>query len=389
MDDFYVVLPSNAEKDNTASKFTTRFERPIEFANEQNWEVALVEVNFKNTIKSIVKGDRLVIAKYVRTSKEAKKNQTFQYTSEFRTHEVKSKKVIESVAAIETEQHLNVEISDDKTVLKHEDFDIKYEVGIMRIINKTDYNGKLTINKYIAQVLGFLDNVNMNPKDKTLTTITIFGDVTDAYYPPKLKNNKVNFGPIKKIPSFDIEFDEKTRIDTITTFNPDPGSYASADELIKHLNSDKTIKKYVEFKHNLQLNRCEIIPKVKDKDYFLVLDNGLDDVLGFKDNGYHFDSNHVGDLEITLLRGINSVFIYCDCCEPIRIGNTLAPLLRTVSFPATKYGEMINKNYQNPMYVSVSKNFIDSISILLCDAIGQNVPFAEGMTTCILHFRRK
>ena len=49
--DFVVVLPSNSVNSNTPAKFITTFDNPI-FLNG-GWEVALLEVNFKNSIKSI------------------------------------------------------------------------------------------------------------------------------------------------------------------------------------------------------------------------------------------------------------------------------------------------------------------------------------------------
>ncbi len=67
----------------------------------------------------------------------------------------------------------------------------------------------------------------------------------------------------------------------------------------------------------------------------------------------------------------------------------MAPLLRTVSFNVKQYGEMIHVGYTNPIYLNLNKSFFDMIAINICDVIGEHIPFTEGMTTAVLHFRRK
>ena len=117
----------------------------------------------------------------------------------------------------------------------------------------------------------------------------------------------------------------------------------------------------------------------------------MNDVLGFSSKMYRSSTSQrirQAELEVDLLRGISSIFIYCDICEPIRIGTEIAPLLRTVAYNNVKYGEVIHLNYVNPMYIRVNKSFIDTIQIQICDATGEIVPFAEGLTTCTLHFKR-
>ena len=58
-DDFYVVLPSNVPStiQNIPSKYLTTFDNPIYLDGE--WEVALAEINFKNSIRTIHKSDQI------------------------------------------------------------------------------------------------------------------------------------------------------------------------------------------------------------------------------------------------------------------------------------------------------------------------------------------
>ena len=392
MDDFYCVLPSNAKEENTASKFTTQFDRPIEFDNLNLWEVGLVEINFRNTIKTILKNDSVVIKTKQITVKTTRLGEEFQYLSEFELREVISKPVIEAAAtnseSDKKDKILLVQIAQNGSIMKHDDFEVIYKDGRVNIKKKSEHALELSLNKYDCQVMGISDNVNMNPKEKETIKLLLENDEYKASYKPKLIKNKLDFGTKEKLSTFSIVYKDIVKFVEKTKYEPKIGSYSSSSELIKELNSNDVFKTYAKFNYNEQLNRCEIMP-VNKSNLMIELKNGLNDVLGFTKSQYLLDKKITGELEIALLRGISSIFIYCDCCESIRVGNTLAPLLRNVSFPITKYGDIIQKNYQNPMYVSVNKTFIDCITIMICDAAGDIVPFVEGLTTCILHFRRK
>ena len=179
------------------------------------------------------------------------------------------------------------------------------------------------------------------------------------------------------------------RVLEIVKNEPREGTYTNADDLISELNQNKQFKTYYTFSVDKRLNRCVITPTHLAHNKTLHLKKGLNDVLGFRNKVFpNTDQPMTGDLEIDLLRGIKSIFVYCDVCEPIHVGHTISPLLRTVSFNPVQYGKMVHLNYVNPIYIRVNKRVINSIEINICDGVGENIPFIEGLTTLILHFKR-
>ena len=58
---FYVVLPSNSSlkyfPSNTVTQYVTKLAKPLEFFNENHWEVALAEITFPNTLINVKPGE--------------------------------------------------------------------------------------------------------------------------------------------------------------------------------------------------------------------------------------------------------------------------------------------------------------------------------------------
>ena len=79
----------------------------------------------------------------------------------------------------------------------------------------------------------------------------------------------------------------------------------------------------------------------------------------------------------------NFIYVYCDIVSPIYLGNQNANILDIIAGP-NSYA----KNTVGTIYKSVNKNFIESISIKLCDENGEEVAFSENViVTLILHFK--
>ena len=173
---------------------------------------------------------------------------------------------------------------------------------------------------------------------------------------------------------------------------PRQGTYSTGKDLETELNKTKEFSNQYKFYYDVHLNRFEIetVNYDRTKNKHILLLNGLNDVLGFSKTKYEQSETIIkAEMDLNLLRGISSIFVYCDLCQDVRIGNTLAPLLRNVAFNTTKYGEQVNITYNNLIYIPISKSFIDTIQVHLCDAIGETIPFVEGLTTCVLHFKRR
>ena len=86
-----------------------------------------------------------------------------------------------------------------------------------------------------------------------------------------------------------------------------------------------------------------------------------------------------------------NIYVYCDVCSNTYVGDTMVPLLRTISFnsQSSNYGEAIWVLYNNPIYVPLNKRFIDNITVELYDDSGHEIPFVEDKTCVTIHFRRR
>lgn len=84
---------------------------------------------------------------------------------------------------------------------------------------------------------------------------------------------------------------------------------------------------------------------------------------------------------------INNMYIYTDIVKYQYIGDTLSPLLRTVSIPSSKVLSTESVIYDSPHYLPVNKSSIDTINIKIKDEQGQNIKFERGKSIIKLHFR--
>ncbi len=81
------------------------------------------------------------------------------------------------------------------------------------------------------------------------------------------------------------------------------------------------------------------------------------------------------------------LFVCCDILEHVPVGDTMAPLLRSVVVQG-KHGDRIGERFVNPMYLPIQKKKFGSIEINIMTDKGDPVPFIDGRSTVLLHFRR-
>jgi hypothetical protein len=85
------------------------------------------------------------------------------------------------------------------------------------------------------------------------------------------------------------------------------------------------------------------------------------------------------------------MLIYCDIVKYILVGDAHAPLLRMINteYHKHEYGASITKGFLNLTYLPVARRVIDSISIDICNLLGQKLPFNSGRSSVLLHFRKR
>ena len=164
-------------------------------------------------------------------------------------------------------------------------------------------------------------------------------------------------------------------------------------ELKKHSNSTQLDINYVKdllsgftltYDETLKRIQCKIFT---EKVHSIKLSERLQYMLGFAKNKIK-KSKLYGKFQPDLHGGFYSLYIYCSLVEPQIVGNITAPLLRTVHIEGI-HGEIIEKLYHSPHYVSVIAKEIDRVEIDIKDDNNHYVPFQFGKSVVKLHFRKK
>lgn len=84
----------------------------------------------------------------------------------------------------------------------------------------------------------------------------------------------------------------------------------------------------------------------------------------------------------------HSMFVYTNIIEYNTVGDTRAPLLRTVNIEG-EYGDTVTKTYVSPHYVPLKQKLVSTIEIDIRDDTGQHIPFIGGKVIVKLHFRKQ
>ena len=74
----------------------------------------------------------------------------------------------------------------------------------------------------------------------------------------------------------------------------------------------------------------------------------------------------------------HNMFVYSDVADYTYVGNTTAPILRTVSHKQSKFSTQSHQECVNLHYVPSVKSYIDQVYIDIKDEIGSSVPFVGG-----------
>ena len=148
------------------------------------------------------------------------------------------------------------------------------------------------------------------------------------------------------------------------------------------------------YKPKLTLNKlwhhyCCQLPEEVDS---LTFHGGLDKVLGFH-------QKHITSSSATKSPNLNalhtntddSLFIYCNLCRDMCVGNVFAPLLRQVVLPPLgEVSRLENIVMDHKIYTSVRSNIINHIEFEIRNNSGEHFTFLpNSVTTLTLHFKRQ
>ena len=110
-------------------------------------------------------------------------------------------------------------------------------------------------------------------------------------------------------------------------------------------------------------------------------------ILGFEGMKLGGGRQHTGASAADVNRAYTRCFVVCDHAQESIVGNTHAPLFRTLNVEG-QYGDIVQKIYNNPIYVPLQRTHFDTVEINIKTETGQAVPFMSGKAIVTLHFRR-
>jgi hypothetical protein len=140
------------------------------------------------------------------------------------------------------------------------------------------------------------------------------------------------------------------------------------------------------YQSDLNVVSAEMVPYCE-----IIISDGLRQIFGFRP----FQLNnwspmakqiHASD-EICLEGDRRTLYVYCDILENVPVGDTLAPLLRTIDAEAPR-GNIIHKNFDRPRYLPIQRKNFSSLEIDIRDGLGRAIPFESGTVIVTLHFKR-
>lgn len=91
---------------------------------------------------------------------------------------------------------------------------------------------------------------------------------------------------------------------------------------------------------------------------------------------------------INTVYGNQTLFVYCDLADYQAVGDSVAPLLRTVPIKGNSAFQMIVEKFDSPHYVKVIRNYIETVEVSLASDLGKNADFKVGKSLVKLHLRK-
>ena len=189
-----------------------------------------------------------------------------------------------------------------------------------------------------------------------------------------------------------------------------PNQYSDAEQLVGALNfnynfaldehvlygtisAEVAAKLKVSFSYQRELRR--ILIKVSNPEIIdqITMSPHLLYVLGFEQapqfktaTGYL--TKVVAKYPVDLKAGFYAMYIYCNLVANQMVGDTLVPLLRTVTVEGN-HEDVVCKVYNTPHYIPLSQREFDSVEISINDDQNKPVKFQFGKVITKLHFRRR
>lgn len=341
--DFYMVLPSNScpliHPNNTSSYFKIELQTGITLQGD--WEVALTEFSIFN---------QSLISMF---------NKRLEYRPkdiETRTYQVlaHSQDNIELLPTNEM-RPINIKMSfaDNITTISCEI--TPYTVEFENIESAKRYG--------FRQVVNVSDKVRMySPELRT----EMSGGL-DLQNQIRVKTDSMN------APYIVIQF---TEVVTLT----------SLDDLCKYIlkNASQVFKSI-----GIQNDKLEFV--FQDDIASVIFDETLSNLLMLSQTQWDYSFSVHSDQIRVFDKSNYEIYVYTDLIEPIIVGDTYAPLLKTIWIEKKHVSDRVTHfSVDRPMYLPVSTNRINNVEFNLRHDSGELIRFLPNTKSCLtVHFRKR
>ena len=167
-----------------------------------------------------------------------------------------------------------------------------------------------------------------------------------------------------------------------------PGYYSSCEQLATMFNSITNMSIPGRLHGSIHVTYEEVTGKfimVLKYGVSIVLSKSLAHMFGFRRVLRHSQrSRKPSDIR----RGIYSLYIYCNICREIIVGDSKVDLLRIVPIQG-EHGDYICKTYDSPTYTPLQRKNFNDIKIDIRDDVGEKIPFQSGKVIVTLHLRKR
>ena len=182
------------------------------------------------------------------------------------------------------------------------------------------------------------------------------------------------------------------------------GFYSSIEEIVLTLNgmvsSSYALDKCVEFIFSKEANEVEIKLKMNES-LKLTLSKELCGILGHAkrmnatDETLELSASPSMDIYYLPLsiadinNGFYNIYVYCDLCDLVPVGDVQAPLLRIVPLGTEAHYTNQWTVYNNVQYVPMRKKKFNTITVYLMTDTGQPVHFETGKSVVTVEIQHK
>ena len=174
--------------------------------------------------------------------------------------------------------------------------------------------------------------------------------------------------------------------------NVKEGFYETPEDLVREIKRQirtEPNKQKVDVQFDPVSSRVTVITDLPTHAW-LILSPHLRTLLGFPHEPLKFGSHArktTGE-KIRVFQVVHNLFVYLSVLAPRVVGDSLVPLLNIVPLQGER-GKMSYVEYANPTYAPVNTTTFNSLEVDIRDSSGVGVPFDGGVTTLLVHFRRR